>query len=213
MYNRVEEERQIPLQWRETAIKSLYKGGGLKENMQESQRGIFITNIVSKAHEIVKKIQNEVVPSNMSDTQTSGKKNRPAINKIIIINVIIQKQRQVHKNTYLCFADAEKFFNKSLLKDCLIEMKEIEQNKNDMKMLYEMNKKAEKIIDTTVGQTKSLNIKQIFKQGSIFGRMCCATTPKVNNIGKTVQYSYEKIGIGMLVYMDDITAAGGIAEI
>ena len=80
-------------------------------------------------------------------------------------------------------------------------------------MLYEMNKKAEKIIDTTVGQTKSLNIKQIFKQGSIFGRMCCVTTPKVNNIGKTVQYSYEKIGIGMLVYMDDITAAGGIPEI
>ena len=80
-------------------------------------------------------------------------------------------------------------------------------------MLYEINKKAEKIIYTTVGQTKSVNIKQIFKQGSIFGPMCCATTSKVNNIGNTVQYSYGKIGIGMLVYMDDITAAGGIAEI
>ena len=61
IFNRVEEEGQIPLQWRETSIKSLYKGGGSKEKIQENQRGIFITNIVSKAYEIVKKIQNEAV--------------------------------------------------------------------------------------------------------------------------------------------------------
>ena len=49
IFNRVEEERQIPLQWRETSMKSLYKEGGSKEKTLESQRGIFITNIVSKA--------------------------------------------------------------------------------------------------------------------------------------------------------------------
>ena len=59
--NRVEEEGQILLQWRETSIKSLYKGGGSKEKIQESQRGIFITNIVSKAYEIVQKFQNEAI--------------------------------------------------------------------------------------------------------------------------------------------------------
>ena len=43
--------------------------------------------------------------------------------------------------------------------------------------------------------------------------MCCAATSRVNNIGETVQYSYGKVDIGMSVYMDDIAAAGGIAEI
>ena len=77
-----------------------------------------------------------------------------------------------------------------------------------------MNKKAEIIVDTTVGQTESISIKEIVKQGSIFGPiMCCATTSRVNNIGKTVQYSYRKVDIGMSVYMDDTAAAGGIAEI
>ena len=38
IFNRVEEERQIPLQWRETSIKSLYKGVQSKEKIQESQR-------------------------------------------------------------------------------------------------------------------------------------------------------------------------------
>ena len=63
-------ERQIPLQWRETAIKSLYKGGGSKEKIQESQREKFITNIVSKAFEIVKKIQNEAVQGNMCNNHS-----------------------------------------------------------------------------------------------------------------------------------------------
>ena len=88
------------------------------------------------------------------------------------------------------------------------------RDRNDIKILYEMNKKAEIIVDTTVGQTESISIKEIVKQGSIFGPiMCCATTSRVNNIGATVQYSYGKVDIGISVYMDDIAAAGGIAEI
>ena len=77
-----------------------------------------------------------------------------------------------------------------------------------------MNKKAEIIVDTTVGQTGSISIKEIVKQGSIFRPILCyATTSRVNNIGETVQYSYKKFDIGMSVYMDDIATAGGIAEI
>ena len=40
IFNRVEEETQISLQWRETAIKSLYKGGESKEKIHESMRGM-----------------------------------------------------------------------------------------------------------------------------------------------------------------------------
>ena len=111
IFNRAE-EGQIPLQWRETSIKSLYKGGGSKEKIQESQRSIFIANIVSKAYEIVKKIQNKAIHNNMSNMQTAGKKNRSTMDNIIIINAIIEKQRQSHKNTYLFFPDGEKCFDK-----------------------------------------------------------------------------------------------------
>ena len=152
--------------------------------------------------------------STISNMQTAGKKNRSTMDNIIIINAIIEKQRQSHKNTYLLFADAEKYFDKLWLKDCLIDMEKIGYNRNDIKTLYEMNKKAEIIVDTTVDQTESISIKETVKQGSIFGPiMCCATTSRVNNIGKTVQYSYRKVDIGMSVYMDDTAAAGGIAEI
>ena len=63
-------------------------------------------------------------------------------------------------------------------------MEEIGYNRNDIKILYKMNKKAEIILDTRVSQTESMNVKQIVKQGTIFGPiMCCATTLRVNNSG------------------------------
>ena len=61
-----------------------------KKKNQENQRGIFITNIVSKAYEIVKKIQNKAVKNNMFNMQTAGKKNRSTMDKIII-NAITEK--------------------------------------------------------------------------------------------------------------------------
>ena len=56
-------------------------------------------------------------------------------------------------------------------------MEDIGYNRHVTKILYEMNKKAEIIVDTTVGQTESISIKEIVKQGSIFGPIiCCETT-------------------------------------
>ena len=80
-----------------------------------------------------------------------------------------------YTTAYLFFADPEKCFEKLWLKDCQIEMEEAGYNRNDIKILYKMNKKAEIIVDTTVGQAKSINTNETVKQGSIFEPiMCCA---------------------------------------
>ena len=76
-------------------------------------------------------------------------------------------------------------------------MEEIGYNTNDIEILHKMNKKAEIIVNTTVGQTESINTNEIVKQRPIFGPiMCCAPTSKVSNIGQTVQYTYRKNFIG-----------------
>lgn len=53
-----------------------------KNENQESQRAIFIINIVSKAQEIVKKIQNGAAQSKMPDMQTTVKKTRSTMDSI-----------------------------------------------------------------------------------------------------------------------------------
>ena len=50
LFNRIKTENQIPIHWQLTTVKSIHKGG-VKENFQENQRGIFLVNIVSKIYE------------------------------------------------------------------------------------------------------------------------------------------------------------------
>ena len=45
IFKRVKEENKIPIHGRKTKLKSIYQGGN-KERIQESQRGIFLTNTV-----------------------------------------------------------------------------------------------------------------------------------------------------------------------
>ena len=49
LFNRIEREQRALIQWKQTTIKSLYKGGN-KANISESQKGIFLVNITSKVY-------------------------------------------------------------------------------------------------------------------------------------------------------------------
>ena len=72
-----------------------------------------------------------------------------------------------------------------------------------------MNKETDIIIRTPVGNTDNIQVKEVVKQGTIFGpTMCCAETFTVSSIGEGVKYSSGKINIGMAVFMDDIATAG-----
>ena len=76
-------------------------------------------------------------------------------------------------------------------------MEELGYNRNDIKILYKMNKKAEIIVDTTVSQTESISVKEIVKQGSIFGPiMCCTTTSRMKwNEMKSYFFQYKQCTI------------------
>ena len=61
------------------------------------------------------------------------------------------------------YVDAEKCFDKLWLKDSLIEMERIRYNKSDIKMLYEINKTTEIVVDTANGNTESIEITEVVK--------------------------------------------------
>ena len=52
-----------------------------------------------------KKLQNENKQANISSMQTAGRKNRSTMDNLIIMNPIIEKQKQDYKNTYILFAE------------------------------------------------------------------------------------------------------------
>ena len=148
----------------------------------------------------------------MSEMQVAGRKERSAMDNLIIMNTIIENQRAQKLSTYMFFADAVKCFDKLWLKDCLLETYNLGYNQNTLKNLYEMNKDLDIIIRTPIGNTDNIQVKEVVKHDTIFGLiMCCAETSAVNSIREEVNYRYGKINIGMPVFMDD-TATAGKAE-
>ena len=100
------------------------------------------------------------------------------------------------------------------MKDKLLELKSIGYSDNDIEMLYLINKNTKILVETEVGNSNTLDIEEVVKQGSIFGpTMCSDSIAKVNEVGEKVSYEYGSIIIGMSVYMDDISPAGGAEQV
>ena len=181
---------------------------GPKEDLA-NQRGIFLTNIVSKVYEKVKLLQNDENICNMSRMQCVGRKNRSPLDHIITLNAIIEKQRSEKKPTCILFADAEKCFDKLWLEDGLLELHRLGWSEKDVMMLFRLNHMGNITVKTPVGDTEDFTIINIVKQGTTHGPIiCCAETSQVNNSEEPVKYQYEQVEVGVPVFMDDIMAAG-----
>ena len=73
MFQMIEIKKVIPKQWEEVVIQSIEKKKrGSK--LEDTERGIFLTNTISKIYESVKKIQNENVINNIDTMQMAGRK-------------------------------------------------------------------------------------------------------------------------------------------
>ena len=179
LFNRIEEEGEIPKQLQLTTIKLVRKKGN-QDKLSESQRGLFMVNVVSKFYERVKKTQNEKIHKNMNQMQCAGRTQRSAMDNIIM-SAIVEKRRTERLNTDLFFADVAKCFDKLWLKDCLIELKTLGHKHSDVKILYEMSERSVVTINTPFGALETT-------YGPV---MCCATTARVNDIGEKVCLSME----------------------
>ena len=115
-----------------------------------------MVNVVSKDYERDKNTQNEKVHKNMKQMQCVSRTERSTMDSIIIMSAITKKRRTERLNRYLFFADAVKCFDKLRLKDCLIKLKTLGYKHNDLKILYEMNKRSKVTINTPFGETGNI---------------------------------------------------------
>ena len=76
----------------------------------------------------------------MSEMQAAGRKERSAMNNLLIINTIIENQRAQKLNTYMYFACDVWCFDTLWSSDCLLEMYNLDYDPNTLKFLYEINK-------------------------------------------------------------------------
>ena len=98
LFNRIEEV-EISKQWQLTTIKSVRKKGN-QGKLSESQRGLFMVNVVSTVYERVKKTQNEKIHKNMNQMQCAGRTQRSTMDNIIMSPIIEKRRTERPNNTY-----------------------------------------------------------------------------------------------------------------
>ena len=208
MANKILKEASIPQQWNRMKIKSIIKNKGSRKELK-NRRGLFLTSIPSKVFEriLMNGTKNMI---KIDEHQLGGRKGRSTKDNLIVMMAILERNRELNVNTYMVFADAMKCFDKLWLKDCLVDMESSGMREREVKILYELNRKAEIVIETPSGETSQIEVTDIVKQGTIFGpQLCCFNTVKVNEVTATpVTMISPEIAVSGLVYMDDIMAAG-----
>ena len=208
LFNQILKELSVPEQWAKVKVKSIYKNKGKRTEMK-NRRGIFLTNVVSKAFE---KVLLEKVGPGMKITrfQNGGQKKRSTKDNWLALMAVIDRNRKLKQDTYLLCADAEKCFDRLWLEDCLVDIRESGLRERETVLLHEMNKKAQITVATPCGETEEFEVENIVKQGTIFGPLlCCCNTAKITTIGENAMTVVSpEVSIGPLTYVDDITVAG-----
>ena len=105
--------------------------------------------------------------------------------------------------------DAEKCFYKLWLKDCCNELYQIGIPATEVKIIEELNTEIEATIDTPLGITEKIKMKEAVKQGTVMvPTMCIIETDKVNTINEKAITIGPEIKIESLIFVDDILASG-----
>ena len=201
-------QKRTPKQWEYIKIKSIPKAGS---KLITKRRGLFITSVIGKVLEKVIKLKTEEEGNiNMSPFQSGGVKGRSIIDNTFAMLAIINRNKYLQRPTYCVFVDLTKCFDKLWLEDCILELERSGMHSKDTQLIYEMNRNANIVIDTPVGKTEHISIKNTVKQGTIYAViMCGLTTSRVNSLNERVVYSYgPNVEIESLVYLDDMSNTG-----
>ena len=194
--------------WEHMLIKSIHKGKSKKE--MNNRRGLFITSVVSKLFEKTKRNrQRSIIENSISKFQTGGITGKSTVDNTMVLNATIDYNNFINSETYVFFADAYKCFDKLDLKTSLIDLYEI-LGEHEAKLFYNLNRRAKITIQTPVGDTNPIEVKEITKQGTIYGPILCdINTDKVNSIGtKNITTIGPDIECMSLIYVDDIEHGG-----
>ena len=134
------ESEHMVKEWSMTTLVKLYKNKG-DRRICDNYRGIALLNITSKIFSriILNRIQ-EVIDSQLLETQSGFRSNRSTIDQIFILKMTMERTREFNKPLFMCFIDITKAYDsvdrELMWKVCLnygISTKLV----NLFKMLYE----------------------------------------------------------------------------
>ena len=160
-------------------VRMLKKKTGTSKKL-DNYRGIFIVPILSIIFEkLLKNRLSNTLQENISKFQTGGMKGKGVLDNLFIIRGIINYAKYLGKELWLTFYDIEKCFDSLWLEDCINSLWDMGVRNDILSLIYLMNKEARVTVKTPVGDTDTILLTNLVKQGTVLGPVlnnCCQHT-------------------------------------
>ena len=202
IFNKIKELRDVPDQWDIVKIVTIYKKKGCKKDLKY-YRGIFLTIIISKIFEKLIKARTENSLQEVNLFQAGSRKNRGPSDNVFLLRGVMDHFKFTKKPLLISSYDFEQAFDSLWLEDCILSLNELGVEKEYLQLIYNLNKKADVIVQTPYGPTQMFHTDPIVKQGTVLGPcLCSASTGEYCGLNPGVRV--RDTTISSLVYVDDI---------
>ena len=191
MFNTIFETENIPSQWKEAEIISLYKGKGDREKM-EFRRGITLASNIEKLFERV--INNRLVKDlEFTEGQAGGRKNRSTTDQLFILKSVIQKAKIEKKKLYIIYIDIEKAYDKAWLDGIMYILWNKGIKGKIWRIIRKLNKDLKAKCRTRVGLSREIKINGNLRQGGVlsvtlFAKLMDALSERLIEDGRGTWY-------------------------
>ena len=207
LFQEMIDEEKIPKDWKDDKLKMIYKKGD--SNRCENYRGIAISSNVFKLYSrIINRRVMKYVEENkiLSEMQNAFRETRSMADNIMMLQAIMNKNCANHNETYLCFIDLEKAYDKIPRKLLWTEMEKQGIGGKFLRIIKEMYNGQRRKVKTKSGWTDWIESNMGLRQGCVFSPLLF--TIYMNNIheelGKAGGIQMEEVKIPALLFADDL---------
>ena len=178
VFNIIKSTHKIPETWRQVLITMIYKNKGSHLDL-EKYRGIFLTVVVSKLFERMLTERMKENLENVSLFQAGSRSGKSAADHLFLLRSAIDHSRYMNNCLYITTYDFRQAFDSLWLQDSILVLKKLGVPNDTLKLIYEMNKKANVQVKTPHGLTEPVEVNDIVKQGGILGSPMCRNNRRV----------------------------------
>ena len=207
MLNCIKKGNEMPDQWTQVQISTMYKNKGSKKRLV-NQRGIFLKQVLSKIYGKLNMNRAEPDIEKIDPFQAGGKHNRSPADQKFLLRAAVDHSKYLNLPIYITLYDYSQCFDSLWLSDCLLSLLKVGVDEEVISTLHKLNKTCNITVKTPVGMTSEFTMHSIVQQGSVSGgALCVASTAEVTqeDLGQGCQIG--ALNIKALAFVDDMLAA------
>ena len=204
MFNIIKKENEIPDQWTEVQVSTMYKNKGKKKRLV-NQRGIFLKQVLSKMYGKLNMNRADKGMKSIDKCQAGGTDNRSTADQTFLLRAAVDHAKYLDQPLFLTLYDYSQCFDSLWLSDCLLSLIKVGVEKEVVSILKNLNEKCRIVVKTPVGITEEFEMPSLVQQGSVSGgALCVASLAEIFEEDLGMGFQIGDAILRALAFVDDI---------